>query len=67
MRREYKIYLAKTLNNRLTRKIFRTIIILSLLNKKIQLIDALINYNYIEIYIIFNEIIVFRIYNSLLL
>ena len=42
-------------------------IIFSLLNKKIRLIDAFINYNYIKIYTILNEIIVFYIYNNLLL
>ena len=59
--------LAKTSNDRLARKIFRTFITLSLLNKKIQLIDALINYNCIEAYTILNEVIVLRICDSLLL
>ena len=59
--------LAKTPNNRLTRKAFRTFITLSSLDKKIRLIDALINCDCIGVYTILNEAIVPRICDSLLL
>ena len=61
------MYLAKTSNDRLTRKAFKTFITLSSLNKKIRLIDALVNCDCIEIYTVFNEVIVPRICDSLLL
>ena len=59
--------LAKTSNDRLARKAFRTFITLSSLDKKIRLIDALVNCDCIEAYTVLNEAIVPRICDSLLL
>ena len=53
------------LNDFLTRRSFRVIIILSLQNKRTTFINSLINCKYIKTYTIINEIIVLEVCKQL--
>ena len=61
MRDNNEVCLTNISNDSLTRRPFRIIITLSSQNKQMSFTNSLVNYDYIKIYIVINEIIVFEI------
>ena len=65
MRDNNKVCLTNTLNDFLTRRFFRMIIILSSQNKRMSFTNFLVNCDYIKTYIVINKVIVSEIYERL--